>query len=36
MTAQWWAEFLTAFILIRIGIIALRRLKKKGKKNETD
>lgn len=32
MTAQWWAEFLTAFILIRIGIIAWRRWK--GKKNE--
>ena len=29
MTAQWWAEFLTTFILIRIGIIAWRRCKER-------
>lgn len=31
MTAQWWVEFLTAFILIRVGIIAWRRWKNERK-----
>jgi predicted transporter len=32
MTAQWWAEFLTAFILIRIGIIIWRKWKNEREK----